>query len=105
MMFDRRYILSKYSSTFRKECKKLIHDMISNFKQLQDDPNDVYALKKIVQCADTIMCNAKFLGDKTLVNESKAIIQIYGTFGTKPIDINDLASRLYKIDTHLSRFL
>jgi chemotaxis protein histidine kinase CheA len=65
----------KYEMAFRSECDKLNCVILDSVQNLKERPNDTVQIKRLVQAADTIMGDARFLEDKILENHATMIVK------------------------------
>lgn len=64
----------KYETAFRSECDKLTYVILDSVQRLKERPNDTKQIKTLVQAADTMMGNARFLEDKVLESYATTIV-------------------------------
>ena len=64
----------KYVTCFREECNKLTCVILDSVESLKERPNDTQQIKKLVQAADTMMGDARFLEDKVLESYATTIV-------------------------------
>ena len=65
----------KYEVIFREECDRLSVNLCNSLLHLKENPTDSTEIKNIVQAADTIMGNARFLGNKILEDHATMIVK------------------------------
>ena len=65
----------KYELLFRGECDRLSSKICDSISKLKQKPDDLIEIKKLVQTADTIMGDARFLEDKTLEDYATMIVK------------------------------
>lgn len=64
-----------FKLAFVKECNKLSNSIYQSICRLRNFPDDAEEIDKIVQCADTIIGNAKFLEDKELETKARCLVE------------------------------
>ncbi len=67
----------KYVKVFRNECDYLSYVVLDNLRNLSIQPQNTESLKRIVQTADTIIGDSRFVGDKGLENAAKMVVQCF----------------------------
>ena len=72
-----------HKNAFQSECNVLSQAVLGSLLKLAENPKDQQALSKLVQSADTIMGNARFLQDKTLEQSATDIVKSFT--GTKDV--------------------
>lgn len=77
----------KYEIAFRNECHKLSQMVVGSLLRLASNPRDVEELEKLVQSADTIMGNARFLEDKELESSATIVVKTFN-------GINDVRKKI-----------
>ena len=68
----------KYEKIFRNECDILFSKIIHGLQRLASNRQNIVEIKKIVQSADTIIGNARFLEDKKIEQIALAIVKSFG---------------------------
>lgn len=68
-------ISPKYETVFRSECDKLTYVILDSVQRLKERPTDAQQIKKLVQAADTMMGDARFLEDKVLEKYATMIVK------------------------------
>lgn len=68
-------ISPKYEVMFRSECDKLTCVILDSIQNLKERPNDTVQIKKLVQAADTMMGDARFLEDKIIESYATMIVK------------------------------
>ncbi len=68
----------KYEKIFRNECDILFAKIIHGLQKLASNQQNVLEIKKIVQSADTIIGNARFLEDKKIEQIAMTIVKSFG---------------------------
>ncbi len=67
----------KYVKVFRNECDYLSYVVLDNLRSISIQPQNTESLKRVVQTADTIIGDSRFVGDKGLENAAKMVIQCF----------------------------
>ena len=67
----------KYVKVFRNECDYLSYVVLDNLRNLSIQPQNKESLKRVVQTADTIIGDSRFVGDKALENAAKMVVQCF----------------------------
>jgi chemotaxis protein histidine kinase CheA len=67
----------KYKEIFQSECNTLSQAVLGSLLKLAASPKDKQELSKLVQSADTIMGNARFLQDKELEQNATNIVKSF----------------------------
>ncbi len=62
---------------FRNECDYLSYVVLDNLRNLSIQPQNTESLKRVVQTADTIIGDSRFVGDKGLENAAKMVVQCF----------------------------
>ena len=60
---------------FRSECDKLTYVILDSVQRLKERPRDTQQIKRLVQAADTMMGDARFLEDKVLERYATTIVK------------------------------
>ena len=66
-----------YQQAFQSECNTLSQAILGSLLKLATNPKDQQELHKLVQSADTIMGNARFLEDKELEQNATDIVKSF----------------------------
>ncbi len=66
-----------HKKAFRSECNVLSQAVLGSLLKLAENPKDQQALSKLVQSADTIMGNARFIQDKKLEQTATDIVKSF----------------------------
>ena len=66
-------LLEKHRTMFLEESSRLTRLVLDCLQKLGENPNDCDCIEKMVNIADLIRCNAKFLQDKDLELGAKMI--------------------------------
>ena len=67
----------KYTDVFQSECNALSQAVLGSLLKLATNPKDKQELSKLVQSADTIMGDARFLKDKKLEQNATDIVKSF----------------------------
>ena len=67
----------KYKKAFQSECNVLSQAVFGSLQKLATNPKDQQELTKLVQAADTIMGDARFLEDKELEQNATDIVKSF----------------------------
>lgn len=67
----------KYKKAFQSECNVLSQAVLGSLLKLAANPKDKQELSKLVQSADTIMGDARFLEDKKLEQTATEIVKSF----------------------------
>lgn len=68
-------ISPKYEMAFSSECDKLTYVILDSVQRLKERPHDTQQIKRLVQAADTMMGDARFLEDKVLERYTTMIVK------------------------------
>jgi chemotaxis protein histidine kinase CheA len=67
----------KYVRVFRKECVQLSLIILDSLKILSVEPKNKVIIEKMVQSADTIIGDSRFVGDADLEKAAKMIVDSF----------------------------
>lgn len=67
----------QYKAVFQKECNQLSLMVLGSLQKLSINPTDRQELSKLVQAADTIIGDARFLQDKELEKQATSIVKSF----------------------------
>ncbi|MGY5148035.1 MAG: hypothetical protein ACW9W4_08560 [Candidatus Nitrosopumilus sp. bin_7KS] len=67
----------KYSKTFQSECDSLSQAILGSLQKLSKNPKDPKEICNLIQSADTVMGNARFLQNKKLEQNATSIIKSF----------------------------
>ena len=67
----------KYVKVFRNECDYLSYVVLENLRNLTIHPENIESIMKVVQTADTIVGDSRFVGDKGLENAAKMVVKCF----------------------------
>ena len=86
-----------HKKAFQSECSVLSQAVLGSLLKLAENPKDQKELSKLVQSADTIMGDARFLDDKTLEQSATDIVKSF-------TDISDVRERIEKFGAAFEQF-
>ena len=67
----------KYEKIFQRECDILYAKIIHGLQKLAENPQNIAEITKVVQSADTIIGNARFLENKKLEKIATTIVKSF----------------------------
>lgn len=67
----------RYETAFVQECNRLSIMIVGSLQKLAINPKDKAELQKLVQSADTVMGNARFLNDKELEKNATMVVKSF----------------------------
>ena len=70
-------LAEKYVILFQKECLDLSKIVLNNLEILSNDPKNSDALEKMLQAADTIIGDSRFINHKELEKASMLLIESF----------------------------
>ena len=70
-------LVQKHQEIFQSECNTLSQAVLGSLLKLAANPKDKQELSKLVQSADTIMGDARFLEDKKLEQNATNIVKSF----------------------------
>ena len=70
-------LAQKHKEIFKSECNTLSQAVLGSLLKLAANPKDKQELSKLVQSADTIMGDARFLQDKELEQNATTIVKSF----------------------------
>ena len=70
-------LTQKHKEVFQSECNTLSQAVLGSLLKLATNPKDKQELSKLVQAADTIMGDARFLEDKKLEQNATDIVKSF----------------------------
>lgn len=70
-------IAEKYAILFQRECLILSNIVQNNLNKLIINPKDKEALEKMIQAADTIIGDSRFINYKELENASMMLVKSF----------------------------
>jgi hypothetical protein len=90
-------IIEKYKNAFQLECNTLSQAVLDSLLKLATNPKDQLELSNLVQAADVIMGNARFLHDKKLEQNATDIIKSF-------TGINDVRKKIEEFGIAFEQF-
>jgi chemotaxis protein histidine kinase CheA len=70
-------LAEKYVILFQKECTTLSKTVLKNLENLSKNPKDHDALEKMLQAADTIIGDSRFINHKELEQASMLLVKAF----------------------------
>ena len=70
-------LAEKYVILFQKECYSLSKTVLKNLKNLSNNPRDHEALENMLQGADTIIGDSRFINHKELEQASMLLVKAF----------------------------
>ena len=67
----------KYVRVFRKECVELSFSILECLTKISKNPHDSETIEKMVQSADTIIGDSRFVGDVRLEKAAKRLLSTF----------------------------
>lgn len=86
-----------HKKAFRSECDVLSLAVLGSLLKLAENPTDQKELSKLVQSADTIMGNARFIQDKKLEQNATDIVESF-------VGVNDVREKIEKFGIAFEQF-
>jgi chemotaxis protein histidine kinase CheA len=87
----------KHQEIFQSECNVLSQAVLGSLLKLAASPRDMQELSKLVQSADTIMGNARFLDDEKLEQNATDIVESF-------TDISDVRKKIDEFGLAFEQF-
>lgn len=87
----------KYSRVFQTECDSLSQAILGSLQKLSKNPQDKKEICNLVQSADTIMGDARFLQNKELEQNAMIIIKSFR-------DISDVRKKIEEFGIAFEQF-
>lgn len=87
----------QHQIAFEKECSHLSFMVLGSLQKLASNPTDIEELHNLVQAADTIMGDARFLQDKELEQSATMIVKSFD-------NIRDVRKRIDEYSTVCNQF-
>ena len=81
----------KHEKVFRRECDRLSELILKSSYKLIENRCDEDEIKNLVQCADTVMGNARFINDVELERSATLIVKSFSgkkDVNSKPEEFN-----------------
>ena len=70
-------LAEKYVILFQKECSDLSKIVLNNLLELKVNPNDKDVIEKMLQAADTIIGDSRFIKNKELEQASMLLVKTF----------------------------
>jgi len=70
-------LAEKYVILFQKECSNLSNIVLNNLNRLKINPKDTEAMEQMLQAADTMIGDTRFIKNKELEQASILLIQTF----------------------------
>jgi chemotaxis protein histidine kinase CheA len=70
-------LAEKYVILFQKECSNLSNIVLNNLNRLKINPKDTEAIEQMLQAADTMIGDTRFIKNKELEQASILLIQTF----------------------------
>jgi len=70
-------LAEKYVIMFQKECSELSVIVLNNLHKLKVNPNDTTAIEKMLQAADTIIGDSRFINQKEFEQASMLLVETF----------------------------
>lgn len=86
-----------YKEAFQKECNQLSLMVLGSLQKLSINPTDRQELSKLVQAADTIMGDARFLQNKELEEQATSIVKSF-------VRVRDVRKKIDEYSTAYEQF-
>lgn len=80
----------KYLTLFEQECLKLSKTVLFNLKRLENNPNDTKAIEDILQSADILIGDSRFINNYELEKIASSMITTFNGKKTVSGKINEL---------------
>ncbi|MEX2193485.1 MAG: hypothetical protein WD717_08950 [Nitrosarchaeum sp.] len=90
-------LAQKHKEIFQSECNTLSQAVLGSLQKLAANPKDKQELSKLVQSADTIMGDARFLEDKELEQNATNIVKSF-------TNTNDVRKKIGEFGIALEQF-
>jgi len=90
-------LAEKYVILFQKECLDLSKTVLTNLDKLKTNPNDNEAIEKMLQAADTMIGDSRFIKNRDL---EQACLLLGKTFN----EVETVSSKSKKVDFFIEIF-
>ena len=84
-------LAEKYVILFQKECSSLSKTVLKNLQNLANNPQDHEALENMLQAADTIIGDSRFLNHKELEQASMLLVKSFN-------NVEDASQKIKEIE-------
>ena len=90
-------LAEKYVILFQKECLDLSKTVLTNLDKLKTNPNDNEAIEKMIQAADTMIGDSRFIKNRDL---EQACLLLVKTFN----EVETVSSKSKEVDFFIDIF-
>ncbi len=90
-------LAEKYVILFQKECNSLSKIVLNNLKNLSKNPKDKESLEKMLQTADTIIGDSRFINHKELEQASMFLVKTFN-------NVEDVSQKSKEIEFFIEIF-
>ena len=90
-------LAEKYVILFQKECSNLSNIVLNNLNRLKINPKDTEAIEQMLQAADTIIGDSRFIKNKELEQASILLVQTFK-------DVQDVSQKHKEIEFFIEIF-
>jgi len=90
-------LAEKYVILFQKECLDLSKIVLNNLRKLKVNPNDNEGIEKMLQAADTIIGDSRFIKNREL---EKACMLLVKTFN----EVENVSNKSKEVDFFIEIF-
>jgi len=84
-------LAEKYVILFQKECSSLSKTVLKNLQNLANNPQDHEALENMLQAADTIIGDSRFINHKELEQASMLLVKSFN-------NVEDASQKIKEIE-------
>ena len=90
-------LAEKYVILFQKECLDLSNTVLNNLDKLKANPNDNEGIEKMLQAADTMIGNSRFIKNREL---EQACLLLVKTFN----EVENVSDKSKEVDFFIEIF-
>ena len=90
-------LAEKYVILFQKECSNLSNIVLNNLIRLKINPKDTEAIEQMLQAADTMIGDSRFIKNKELEQASILLVQTFK-------DVQDVSQKHKEIEFFIKIF-
>ena len=90
-------LAEKYVILFQKECLDLSKNVLNNLHELKVNPNDNESIEKMLQAADTMIGDSRFIQNKEL---EQACLLLVKTFN----EVENVSDKSKEVDFFIDLF-
>ena len=90
-------LAEKYVILFEKECSNLSNIVLNNLIRLKINPKDTNAIEQMLQAADTMIGDSRFIKNKELEQASILLVQTFQ-------DVEDVSQKSKEIEFFIEIF-